>query len=54
MKVTITLDDGRIFEAEGYYLPVIFEEVAQQADLIEEGDSVRFVSKAENYILDKG
>ncbi|MDB4314458.1 hypothetical protein N9955_00355 [bacterium] len=54
MKITIELNENETLVAEGWNTEAVLEDVLKQAGLIEEGDSVRFVSQSESWRLDKG
>jgi len=52
MKITITNDDGEVFESDGFS-SFILEALLQDAGLIEDNQSLRILNKEEQYVLDK-
>ena len=52
MKITITNDDGEVFESDGFS-SFILEALLQESGLIEDDQYVRILSRAEQYVLDK-
>lgn len=44
MKLTLEID-GETFELEGTYFPFLLEELAREANMIEEDEFVRILSK---------
>jgi hypothetical protein len=52
MKVTITFDDGETFEGESVILEFALDDAAQQTGMLEEGYSVRILSKEQQQLID--
>ena len=44
MKLTLQID-GETFEVEGQYFPFLLEELARKANMIEDNEFVRVLSK---------
>jgi len=53
MKIILELDNGYQHIAEGEHLEAVLEAVLKDAEVIGEDDSVRILSRDEEYVLDK-
>jgi hypothetical protein len=52
MKVTITFDDGTSYEGENVFFEFALNEAARNADMLEEGQEVRILSKEQQQLID--
>lgn len=52
MKIKITLDNGEAFECEGDYAPSVMLQVARDAEIIDEDDTIVFMTFEQERALD--
>jgi len=53
MKLTLETDNGEVFEAEGYSVALMLEDILYEAEMIEDGDSVEILSSTQRYVANK-
>lgn len=51
MKVKVTFDNGKVVEAESFYLLFALEEVARLSGIMDEDEVLKILSKEEQQIL---
>lgn len=51
MKIKVTFDNGKVVEAESFYLLFAFEEIARLAGFMDEDEVLKVLSKEEQQIL---